>query len=62
MTHQRTVCSMILLLSLTCPTSPQAYGQLPIVRIGIVSDGYWERNDEIRNLFQKEILELTHGD
>ena len=61
MTHRRCICPIILLLSLIV-AAPQAYGELPTVRIGIVTDGYWERNDEVRELFQQEILELTRGE
>ena len=62
MTHRRTICAIVVLLSMTCLSLSQAYGQLPMVRVGMVTDGYWERNDEIRNLFQKEILDLMHGE
>lgn len=58
MTHRRIIGSIILLLSVAL-AAPQVQGQLPVVRIGIVTDGYWERNDEVRELFQQEILELT---
>ena len=61
MIHQRALCSMILLLSLTCLGFSRAHAQLPVVRMGIVSDGPWEGSDEIRSLFQQEILELTCG-
>ena len=36
--------------------------QQPVVRIGVVIDGPWERNDEIERLFQRELLELTRGE
>lgn len=36
--------------------------QQPIVRIGIVVDGPWERNDEIRQMFEQEILTLAKGE
>ena len=35
---------------------------LPVVNIGVVVDGPWERNDEIRELTRKEILALTEGE
>ena len=66
MRYQRSTCSMvilmILLLALTSLPSSQAYGQLPIVRIGIVTDGPWEESEEIRSLFEQEILELARGE
>ena len=36
--------------------------QAPVVRIGIVIDGPWERNEEVFEVFQQEILELTRGE
>ena len=36
--------------------------QAPVVRIGVVIDGPWERNAEVERLFQSEILELTGGE
>ena len=36
--------------------------QVPVVRIGILIDGPWERNEEVFELFQQEILELTGGE
>jgi outer membrane protein TolC/ABC-type uncharacterized transport system substrate-binding protein len=41
---------------------PQAQENLSIVRIGMVLDGYWERNEEYLYLFRSEILELTRGE
>ena len=35
---------------------------LPRFDIGIVVDGPWERNDEVRDLTRKEILALTEGE
>jgi outer membrane protein TolC/ABC-type uncharacterized transport system substrate-binding protein len=32
------------------------------VNIGIIGDGPWERNDELRVLFEREILGLTRGE
>ena len=62
MTYRSFIYSIISLLGAICLTCPQARGQLPIVRIGIVTDGPWEGNDEIRSLFEQEILELTRGE
>jgi outer membrane protein TolC len=36
--------------------------EAPTVRIGFVVDGPWQRNDEIRALFEQEITELLAGD
>ncbi|MEE9180104.1 MAG: TolC family protein, partial [Vicinamibacteria bacterium] len=36
--------------------------QLPVVRIGVVVDGPWERNEEVLSLFRQEILDLTRGE
>lgn len=35
---------------------------LPVVNIGVVMDGPWERNDEIRELTRREIVALTEGE
>lgn len=35
---------------------------LPRVRIGIAMDGPWERNEELRLLFEKEIRDLLEGE
>ncbi len=42
--------------------SPLNAADLPVVTIGIVIDGPWERNDEILTQFQHEILEITRGE
>jgi outer membrane protein len=44
------------------PAPAVAAEELPVVRIAIVTDGPWERNEEVRNLMQQEILELTRTD
>ena len=33
-----------------------------IIRIGVVIDGPWARNEEILSLYEREILELTKGE
>ena len=43
------------------PSSATA-AQLPVVRIGVVMDGPWERNEEVLSLFLQEILDLTRGE
>ena len=62
MTHRRTICLIVVLLTLTSLTPSRAYGELPVVRIGIVTDGPWEGSEEIRSLFEQEILELARGE
>ncbi len=49
--------SLILILP-----SQQAIAQNRMVRIGVVIDGPWERNDDIREMTQREILTLTEGE
>lgn len=39
-----------------------AASELPVVRIGMVMDGPWEREAELRELFKREILALTRGE
>jgi outer membrane protein TolC len=35
---------------------------LPVVRVAIVIDGPWESNDEIREMFEQEILDIVEGE
>jgi outer membrane protein TolC len=35
---------------------------LPVIRVGTVVDGLWQRNQEIRELIHDEILNLTRGE
>jgi outer membrane protein TolC/ABC-type uncharacterized transport system substrate-binding protein len=51
----------ILLLNVILSLLPLA-GQNRRVNIGIVVDGPWERNQEVRQLFENEILELLSGE
>jgi outer membrane protein TolC len=51
---------LLLLLDISIGLSlAQSKNKLPIKNIGMVVDGYWERNEEILDLTKKEILELT---
>ncbi|UCE19176.1 MAG: TolC family protein, partial [Gemmatimonadota bacterium] len=59
MTNRRNVLKFFLMLSSVLLPYTQTLADLPVVNIGVVIDGPWERNDEIRTLFQREILELT---
>ena len=45
-----------------CASVASSVAQQPVVRVGVVIDGPWERNDEIERLFQRELLELTRGE
>ena len=51
----------LLLLGLPTPARSEE-SSLPEVTIGIVVDGPWERNDEVRDLTRSEILALTEGE
>ena len=43
-------------------TTPPIDAQPLVVRIGVVMDGPWQRNDAVRELFQKEIADLLQGE
>jgi outer membrane protein TolC len=49
----------VIFLSVTYITIRHGYGSLPVVRIGIVTDGLWRVYPDAINVFKKEILELT---
>ena len=34
----------------------------PIIRMGVILDGPWQRNEEINQMMQNEIIELTRGE
>lgn len=57
---------VVALWTLVCATSWPAASPFadprPVVRIGVVLDGPWERNEEIVGQFQQEILELLSGE
>ena len=36
--------------------------QAPVIRVGVVMDGPWERNAEIERIFQRELIELMRGE
>ncbi|MCP5111759.1 MAG: hypothetical protein GY953_13095, partial [bacterium] len=52
-------CLALIVLLLLATT---AAGQLPSVRVGMVQDGPWERNEEVRETFQREIRTLLDGE
>lgn len=53
---------VFLLLWLTGLQAAVGVAQTPTVTIGVVLDGPWERNEEIRKIFEQEILDLTEGE
>ncbi|NIM98000.1 MAG: TolC family protein [candidate division Zixibacteria bacterium] len=52
----------LLMTVLSSVSFSQRNDQLPVVNIGIVIDGPWERNTEIGDLFKNEIVGLLHGE
>ncbi len=62
MKYKRFICSIIILLSVVCLAFPQTRKQLPVVRIGMVMDGYYELNKEYMSFWLNEIFELTRGE
>jgi outer membrane protein TolC/ABC-type uncharacterized transport system substrate-binding protein len=60
-----TVLLVLTVVSLALPNPARAQGtdQLPVVRVGTVSDGANKYlSTEIRNLIEREVFELTHGE
>ena len=51
-----------LLTWIVCVSTPLGAADLPQVQIGMVVDGPWDRNDQIRTAFEQEILNLTRGE
>ena len=43
----------------TMAVSPNAIAQMTCdpCRVGVVLDGHWERNDEVRGVFEREVLD-----
>ena len=60
----RTCCLAFLLVFVVLgPGSAGAQsGRQKVVRIAVILDGPWQRNDEVRSAFEKEILDLTEGE
>ncbi len=42
--------------------STAASAQEPVVRVGVVIEGPWERNVEIERIIQRELTELMRGE
>jgi outer membrane protein TolC len=53
---------LLFALCLLCLAASPVGGQVPEVRVGIVVDGPWEGNEEIRKTFEQEITELLRGE
>ncbi len=60
MNHRLVLVPKVLLFTLLLANP--LWAQLPEVRIGVIVDGPWERNQEIAELYQNEILSLTRGE
>ncbi len=57
----RFVASWAVGVLLLC-TPVTGWAQAPIVRVGVVLDGPWERNAELMNIFGSEIRDLIRGE
>ena len=44
------------------PVSSDSRPKKPVVRFGVVIDGPWKQNQEIVELFKKEIIDLLSGE
>ena len=51
-----------LMLAIFVLGSTPVVAQTQLVRIGVVIDGPWERNDDISGMIQQEILTLTENE
>ena len=62
----RTVCPVLsaiaVLLSGASAIHSQERPDQPLVRIGLVIDGPWERAEEVRTLFERELTDLLGGE
>ena len=54
--------AVVALVAATGGAIADAQGSIDVVRIGIVLDGPWEGNENVRNLTKTEILGLTEGE
>lgn len=52
----------VFLISLVLLTTLLAASDPPVVQIGFIIDGPWEGNEQIRRMFETEILALTSGE
>ena len=58
MKHSSNAVRVLFLIALSLIGTGVLPAQSPAVRIGIIQDGPWERNDEIREAFEDEISTL----
>lgn len=59
---KRRMALPIALLSLILLLPSVSSAQIPVVRVGLVFDGPSERNEEIRRIFESEIIALLEGE
>ncbi|UCF06611.1 MAG: TolC family protein [bacterium] len=62
MSYKRCISFFVFIFGLTLLSLARAGAELPVVRIGIIVDGTWERDEALRALFEGEILALTQGE
>ncbi|UCE42144.1 MAG: TolC family protein [Candidatus Aminicenantes bacterium] len=62
MNYRRYISLFTTLLIITCLGFPQTPEKLPVKRIGMVLDGYYELNEQYLSFWLNEILELTRAD
>ncbi len=62
MCRKNSTASLLLVALFVGLFTQLGFGELPVVNIGIIGDGPWDRNNELREFFQREILELTSGE
>ena len=59
--HYRGIRQVFLAVSLVCLVASSGPAQRPSVTVGVVIDGPWERNEEIRETFEREIAAVVGG-
>ena len=60
--HHTSLVRAVLLFALACVAAAPTAAQLPKVCIGMVLDGPYERNEQGRSIFEREITELLGGE
>ena len=60
--HYRGIRQVFLAVSLVCLVASSGPAQRPRATVGIVIDGPWERNLEIRETFEREITQLLRAE
>ena len=61
-THHRGIRQVILVVCLVCLVASSGPAQRPTAVVGIVIDGSWERNEEIRETFEREITQVLRAE